>query len=83
MQELRRRRTLHKIKGKQFTNMLNSGTDSKENNASAVKFILEEWMEYIVVDENLEVTPENLGMRKILLDENDRKKAGKSIEAYS
>jgi len=79
MQELRRRRTLHKIKGKQFTNMLNSGTDSKENNASAVKFILEEWMEYIVVDENLEVTPENLGMRKILLDENDRKKAGKVV----
>lgn len=29
------------------------------------------------VDENLEVTPENLGMRKILLDENDRKKARK------
>ena len=75
MQELRRRRTLHKIKGKQFTNMLNSGTDSKENNASAVKFILEEWMEYIVVDENLEVTPENLLTRKILLDENDRENA--------
>lgn len=50
MQELRRRRTLHKIKGKQFTNMLNSGTDSKENNASAVKFILEEWIEYIIMD---------------------------------
>jgi predicted membrane GTPase involved in stress response len=31
----------------------------------------------------LEVTPKNLRIRKILLDENDRKKAGKSIEAYS
>ena len=59
--------------------MRTRGTDDKENNAPAVKFILEEWMEYIVVDENLEVTPENLGMRKILLDENDRKKAGKVV----
>ena len=40
-------------------------------------------MEYITHDEYLEVTPKSLRIRKILLDENDRKKAGKSVEAYS
>ncbi|MBL7952681.1 MAG: translational GTPase TypA [Flavobacteriales bacterium] len=71
------------LKGKQLTNMRASGTDNKENIAPAVKFSLEECMEYITNDEYLEVTPKNLRIRKILLDENDRKKAGKSIEAYS
>ncbi len=71
------------LKGKQLTNMRASGTDNKENIAPAVKFSLEECMEYITYDEYLEVTPKNLRIRKILLDENDRKKAGKSIEAYS
>jgi GTP-binding protein len=42
-----------------------------------VKFSLEECMEYITDDEYLEVTPKSLRMRKILLDENDRKKASK------
>ncbi|MBK9763900.1 MAG: hypothetical protein KBA60_07380 [Flavobacteriales bacterium] len=55
--------------------MRTRGTDDKENNAPAVKFILEEWMEYIAVDKNLEVTPKNLLTRKILLDENDRENA--------
>jgi GTP-binding protein len=36
-------------------------------------------MEYIANDEYLEVTPKSLRMRKILLDENDRKKAGKAV----
>ncbi len=40
-------------------------------------------MEYITHDEYLEETPKSLRIRKILLDENDRKKAGKSVEAYS
>ena len=71
------------LKGKQLTNMRASGTDNKENIAPAVKFSLEECMEYIAHDEYLEVTPKSLRMRKILLDENDRKKAGKSVEAYS
>lgn len=71
------------LKGKQLTNMRASGTDNKENIAPAVKFSLEECMEYITNDEYLEVTPKSLRIRKILLDENDRKKAGKSIEAYS
>jgi GTP-binding protein len=65
------------LKGKQLTNMRASGTDNKENIAPAVKFSLEECMEYITDDEYLEVTPKSLRMRKIFLDENDRKKASK------
>ena len=66
------------LKGKQLTNMRASGTDNKENIAPAVKFSLEECMEYITDDEYLEVTPKSLRIRKILLDENDRKKASRS-----
>jgi len=65
------------LKGKQLTNMRASGTDNKENIAPAVKFSLEECMEYITDDEYLEVTPKSLRIRKIFLDENDRKKASK------
>jgi hypothetical protein len=53
------------LKGKQLTNMRASGTDNKENIAPAVKFSLEECMEYISDDEYLEVTPKSLRMRKI------------------
>ena len=52
-----------------------SGSDSKENNDPALKFIMEECMDHIAVDKNLEVTPKNLLTRKILLDENDRENA--------
>jgi GTP-binding protein len=69
------------LKGKQLTNMRASGTDNKESIAPAVKFSLEECMEYIAADEYLEVTPKSLRIRKILLDENDRKKAGKALVA--
>jgi GTP-binding protein len=69
------------LKGKQLTNMRASGTDNKESIAPAVKFSLEECMEYIAADEYLEVTPKSLRIRKILLDENDRKKAGKAMLA--
>ena len=69
------------LKGKQLTNMRASGTDNKENIAPAVKFSLEECMEYITDDEYLEVTPKSLRMRKIFLDENDRKKASKAAVA--
>ncbi len=69
------------LKGKQLTNMRASGTDNKENIAPAVKFSLEECMEYITDDEYLEVTPKSLRIRKIFLDENDRKKASKAAVA--
>ncbi len=70
------------LKGKQLTNMRASGTDNKENIAPAVKFSLEECMEYITDDEYLEVTPKSLRIRKIFLDENERKKSSKrTVEA--
>ena len=53
------------IKGKQLTNMRSSGADNSAKIAPAVKFSLEECMEYIKSDEYLEVTPESLRMRKI------------------
>ena len=53
------------IKGKQLTNMRKSGTDEAMKIAPKVDFSLEECMEYIKVDEYLEVTPASLRMRKI------------------
>ena len=53
------------IKGKQLTNMRKSGTDDAMKIAPKVDFSLEECMEYIKVDEYLEVTPASLRMRKI------------------
>ena len=54
------------IKGKQLTNMRKSGTDDAMKIAPKVDFSLEECMEYIRVDEYLEVTPESLRMRKMV-----------------
>ena len=69
------------IKGKQLTNMRKSGSDDAVKIAPKVKFSLEEAMEYIQKDEYLEVTPESLRMRKIYLDENERKRmANKDAE---
>ena len=62
------------IKGKQLTNMRKSGTDEATKIAPKIQFSLEEAMEYIREDEYLEVTPESLRMRKIYLDENERKR---------
>ncbi|MFT3886044.1 MAG: translational GTPase TypA [Flavobacteriales bacterium] len=67
------------IRVKKLTNMRASGSDDKTSIAPAVKFSLEECMEYIADDEYLEVTPKNLRIRKILLDENERKKASKKV----
>lgn len=68
---------LNVTKAKQLTNMRASGSDNKLLIAPAVKFSLEEYMEYIANDEYLEITPLKLRLRKILLDENDRKRAAK------
>ncbi len=65
-------------KTKKLTNMRASGTDEKTNMAPAVKFSLEEAMEYIQADEYVELTPNSIRMRKILLDENDRKRQAKN-----
>ncbi|MDR0969765.1 MAG: translational GTPase TypA [Lentimicrobiaceae bacterium] len=64
-------------KTKKLTNVRASGTDEKVMIIPAVRFSLEEFMEYIREDEYLEVTPRSLRLRKILLDETDRKRASK------
>lgn len=64
-------------KTKKMSNMRSSGADDKVKIAPAIKFSLEECLEYIQADEYVEVTPESLRMRKIYLKENERKRAGK------
>jgi GTP-binding protein len=65
------------IHTKKLTNMRASGSDEKVSMAPAVKFSLEECMEYIADDEYLEVTPNSLRLRKILLCEHERKRSKK------
>jgi GTP-binding protein len=62
---------------KQLNNMRAAGKDDNTALATPIKFSLEEAMEYIGPDEYVEVTPESIRLRKILLNEHDRKKAQK------
>lgn len=64
-------------KSKKLTNMRASGADDKARIVPPVVFSLEEALEYIKEDEYVEVTPHNIRLRKILLDENDRKRAAR------
>ena len=66
---------------KKLTNMRASGTDEKMRIVPAIKFSLEESMEYIAADEYVEITPTSLRIRKIILDENERKRTTKKAEA--
>ena len=50
------------------------GSDEKINLAPPIKFSLEEALEYIQYDEYVEATPNYLRLRKVFLDENDRKR---------
>ncbi|CCH56646.1 GTP-binding protein TypA [Fibrisoma limi BUZ 3] len=59
---------------KKLTNMRASGSDDNVKIAPKLNFSLEEAMEYIQKDEYLEVTPKSIRMRKIFLDENERKR---------
>jgi GTP-binding protein len=52
-----------------------SGSDDKILLTPPVRFSLEEAMEYIASDEYIEITPKSMRLRKIMLDENDRKRA--------
>ncbi|MFI5203743.1 MAG: translational GTPase TypA [Flavobacteriales bacterium] len=63
-------------KGKKLSNVRASGTDDKIRIAPPVKFSLEEALEYVGEDEYVEVTPKSIRLRKILLTESDRKRAG-------
>jgi GTP-binding protein len=61
-------------KTKKLTNIRASGSDEKMRIAPAIKFTLEEALEYIQSDEYVEVTPKSIRLRKVLLNENDRKR---------
>jgi GTP-binding protein len=65
-------------KEKKLTNMRASGTDDKARMAPKINFSLEECMEYIQADEYVEITPKSLRLRKVQLNENDRKRAKQS-----
>jgi len=65
------------IKGKQLTNMRSSGADDALNLTPPVEVTLERGLELIAEDEYLEITPESVRVRKQLLTENERKRAGK------
>lgn len=68
------------VKGKQLTNMRASGSDDNVRIAPAIKFSLEEAMEYIQNDEYIEVTPKSMRLRKIYLTENERKVNAKKFQ---
>jgi GTP-binding protein len=66
---------------KQLTNMRASGTDDKMRIVPKINFSLEEAMEYIQGDEYVEITPTFIRLRKIYLEENERKRMGKTLVA--
>ena len=63
------------VTAKNLTNMRTKSADEKSTCTPAIKFSLEEAMEYIRDDEYLEITPSHLRIRKIILDEIERKRA--------
>ena len=66
-------------KTKKLSNVRSSGTDDKVRLAPPIKFSLEEALEYIQGDEYVEVTPKSLRLRKVFLDENERKRQAAKI----
>ena len=66
--------TVNVTKTKKLTNMRSSGSDDKVRIAPAIKFSLEEALEFIQSDEYVEVTPKEIRLRKILLKEVERKR---------
>ncbi len=70
--------TINIIKTKKLSNMRASGSDEKMSITPAIKFSLEEAMEYIGADEYVEITPKSIRLRKIMLNELDRKRKKKS-----
>jgi len=64
---------------KKLTNHRASGSDDASRAAPKILMTLEECMEYIQHDECIEVTPKNVRLRKTILNEEDRKRANKSM----
>ena len=65
-------------KAKKMSNMRSSGADDKVRLAPPIKFSLEEALEYIQNDEYVELTPKSIRLRKIYLNETDRKRMSKN-----
>ncbi|WP_321425437.1 translational GTPase TypA [uncultured Bacteroides sp.] len=65
-------------KSKKLTNTRASGTDDKARIITPIVFSLEEALEYIKEDEYVEITPKHMRMRKVILDENERKRSSRS-----
>jgi len=66
-------------KTKKLSNVRSSGADDKVKLAPPIKFSLEEALEYIQGDEYVEVTPNHLRLRKVFLDENERKRQASKV----
>ncbi len=69
--------TVNCLKGKQLTNVRASGTDEAQVLTPAIKFTLEQALEFIDDDELVEVTPKSIRIRKKHLTENERKRAAR------
>lgn len=67
------------IKTKKLTNIRASGSDDKIMISPPIRFSLEEAMEYIKNDEYVEITPKSIRIRKIILDETERKRKAKVV----
>ena len=72
--------TVNCLKGKQLTNVRASGTDDALILTPAIKYTLEQALEFIDDDELVEVTPESIRIRKKHLTENDRKRASRAAK---
>ncbi|WBA11566.1 translational GTPase TypA [Salinivibrio kushneri] len=69
--------TVNCLKGKQLTNVRASGTDDAQVLSPAIKYTLEQALEFIDDDELVEATPQSIRIRKKLLTETERKRAGR------
>ena len=71
--------TVNITEGKQLTNFRTTSKDDATRIAPAIKFSLEEAMEYIQADEYVEVTPQSMRLRKIYLTEIERNQKKKQV----
>lgn len=74
---------VNSTEGKKLTNMRASGTDDSVRIIPKIQMTLEECMEYIQQDECIEVTPKKIRLRKVILDEEERKKISRSMKTES
>ena len=74
---------VNSTEGKKLTNMRASGTDDSVRIIPKIQMTLEECMEYIQQDECIEVTPKKVRLRKVILDEEERKRISRSMKTES